>query len=192
MIIIKLIHELLIQQDVIDNLQADGHIVTFIDDWASEDANNYDVVFLHEDVNSGTAWSNTENLLSTSVWVVTSETHLFDNLFGLPNGSNHTETSIDIVNTSHPITSAFSLWTLELASRRKVATGLTTWTVLANGWSTPSIIVWNTWDALQWWIGNASGRRAIVPIWNEGGGSMNSNAKTLLERSILWAWGALD
>jgi len=179
------------QQKVIDSLRAAWHIVTFVDDGVWGDANDYDVVFIHEDVYSGTAWSNIDNMVSTSAWIVTSETHLFDNLLGLSNGSTDSDTNINIINTTHPITNVFASWNLEIWSRRKAVNGLSTWLVLANAWSRPSVVVWNQWEPIQWWLWNAQWKRVTVPINNDGT-NMNSNARTLLERSILWAWGVLD
>lgn len=178
-------------QDVIDSLVLDGHTVTFSDDSVTNDANDYDVVFIHEDVNSGTAWNNLQNTISTTAWIVTSETHLFDNIFWLPTWGTQGETFIDIINNTHPITENIaSTGNFEMWSRRKVINGLTSWLTLGNAGSNPSFAVWESGDDLQGNIWSASWKRAIIPVDNDDW-SMNTNMKELLKRTILWAGWAL-
>ncbi|MFD2588173.1 hypothetical protein ACFSQJ_14635 [Croceitalea marina] len=176
-----------IEQNVIDKLVAMGHSVTIVDDNVGDNADNYDVTFLHEDVLSGTAAANMINMTTTTKGVITSEQALHDEILGGPGGGNASSTFIDILNNTHPITENLTLGNYTIGDAGHHAGNLTTGTVLANHSNgNIAIAVWETGDAME--TGNAPGRRAIVPHANDGAG-LNAAGEDLLIKAILWTAG---
>lgn len=176
------------EQNTIDKLTSFGYTVSVVDDNAASNTNNFAATFVYEDVFSGDAFANVANLTTTSRGVVTSEPALHDEILGANTGSNGSSTAVTILNNSHPITEGLALGTYEIGDAEYFGNGLTTGTVLGEDpiANSGSIVVWNRGDAME--VGNAIGKRAIVPHSN-GNGGFNAAGENLLIRAILWAAG---
>ncbi|MGI9549738.1 MAG: Ig-like domain-containing protein, partial [Aurantibacter sp.] len=173
------------EQNTIDRLTAVGYSVTVVDDGVGGNANNYDVTFIFEDVFSGSAFANVANMTTTTNGVVTSEPALHDEILGAASGGSAATNFVNIVNTTHPITSGLSLGNYDIGDAAYYGNGLTSGTELGrhpNGEG--SIVVWEVGDAME--TGTAPGRRAIVPHTNNNGG-FNAAGEDLLFKAILWA-----
>ncbi|WP_394751237.1 beta strand repeat-containing protein [Spongiimicrobium salis] len=175
------------EQNVIDKLTALGYTVTVVDDSVGGDANNFSVTFIYEDVNSGTAFTNITNLVSTTKGVLTSENALHDEIIGSSSGGNSVTPFLNITNNTHPITQGLSLGDINIGDASFHANvDLNTGTVLGlnptNGRS--ALVVWEQGEALN--LGIAAGRRAIVPHSNQGSG-FNALGEDLLVNAIIWA-----
>jgi Big-like domain-containing protein/VCBS repeat protein len=172
------------EQNTIDKLTALGHAVTVVDDDVGGDANNYDVTFIYEDANSGSAFANVVNMTTTEKGVITSETALHDEILGAISGVSNASNIVDIVDISHPITIGLSLGNNDIGNGSFRTVSLASGTVLGkhpNG--EVSMAVWEKDDAMD--VGIAPGRRAIVPHGNDSGG-FNAAGEDLLVRAILW------
>jgi len=175
------------EQNVINQLTAMGHNVTVVDDNIGGNADDYDVTFLHEDVFSGTAASNVINLATTTKGIITSEQALHDDILGGTSGGVTNSTFIDITDNTHPITEGLALGNHTIGDASHYAGNLVSGTVLANHSNNNiAIAVWESGDSIE--IGNAPGRRVIVPHANDGNG-LNIAGEELLIRAILWAAG---
>ncbi len=175
------------EQNTIDKLMVLGYAVTVVDQNVGGNANNYDVTFLYEDVSSGTAAANVANLATTTKGIITSESALHDELLGGISGLTGNGTSINITNTTHPITAGLPLGNLNIGRGDHHAGNLTSGTVLANHANgNIGIAVWETGQAME--AGTAPGRRAIVPFSNDGG-PFNAAGEDLLVKAIAWTAG---
>jgi len=158
-----------------------------VDDNVGGDANAFDVIFLFEDVNSGTALANVTNLTTTTNGVITSENALYDNILGANTGGNSNTPFVNIINNTHPITNGLPLGSYDIGDAAFHANNLASGTVLAehpNG--QVAIAIWETGDAMD--VGIAPGRRTIVPHTNNSGG-FNTAGEDLLVQAIIWTAG---
>ncbi len=175
------------QQNTITKLRGMGHTVTIVDDGVGGDADNYDVTFLYEDVNSDTAVANVANMSTTTKGIITSEQALHDDILGGVSGGSSNATFVNIVNNTHPITAGLSLGNYSIGNASYYAGNITSGTTLANHSNgNKAIAVWETGQAME--SGNAPGRRAIVPHSNDGG-VFNAAGEDLLVKAILWTAG---
>ncbi len=173
------------ETNTISKLQALGQTVTVVDDGVGGDANNYDVVFIYADVNSGTALANVTNLTATSSGIVTSEAWLYDNILGGQRGRRTNTGTINLVDNTHEITSGLSIGNYNIQDAAYHAQTLNSGTVLGNHPNgTVSLAVWEVGDAME--VGTAPGRRVIVPHSRNNTGGFNSAGEDLLVRAILW------
>jgi len=173
------------EQNTIDKLTALGYNVTVVDDNVGGDANNYAVTFIYEDANSGTAFANVANLVTTTNGVITSETYLHDEIIGANQGVTTSSNVVNITDNTHPITQGLALGNYDIANASYRANSMVSGTVLGlhpNG--EKAIVVWEPGDALD--SGIAAGRRAIVPHANDGLGGFNSAGEDLLVNAIIW------
>ncbi|WP_166205022.1 FG-GAP-like repeat-containing protein [Pelagihabitans pacificus] len=173
------------EQNAIDQLEALGYSVTVVDDNVGDNADNYDVTFLYEDVISGTALSNVTNMITTAKGIVTTEPWLYDDLFGASQGATTNTNLVNIVNNGHPVTFGLSSGDNDIGDGSFHASGLASGNVLGyhpNG--EVSIAVWESGDAMD--TGTAPGRRVILPLGNSNGG-FNAAGQTLLVNAIIWA-----
>ena len=173
------------EQNTIDKLAALGYTVTVIDDnTGGNNANNYDVTFIYENANSGAAFASVNNLVSTTKGVITSETFLHDDILGESQGTNSTVAVVEIIDNTHPITNGLSLGDFDIGNASYHTLGLTSGTVLGrhpNGEA--SLVIWEQGDVIP--LGNAAGRRVIVPHADDGG-DFNSAGEDLLVNAIIW------
>ncbi|UOY05613.1 DUF11 domain-containing protein [Muricauda sp. SCSIO 64092] len=176
------------EQNTIDKLVALGYSVTVVDDAVGGDANNYAVTFIYEDVFSDTAFTNIDNLTTTTNGVITSEPALHDEILGASAGGSGSATAVNIVENTHPITNGLPIAPYTIGDASYFGNGLTTGTVLGQDPNTNegSLVIWNGGDAME--IGTAPGKRAIVPHANLNGG-FNEAGENLLLNAILWAAG---
>ncbi|MEM1340157.1 MAG: HYR domain-containing protein [Bacteroidota bacterium] len=173
------------EQNAIDKLTALGYTVTVVDDNVGGNANNYAATFVYEDATSGTAFANVANLTTTARGVITSETFLHDEILGANQGITTNTNLVNITNNTHPITTGLSLGNYDIGDGSFHADGLVSGTVLGlhpNG--QVAIAVWEPGDAMD--VGNAPGRRAILPHANSNGG-FNAAGEDLLVNTIIWA-----
>jgi hypothetical protein len=178
------------EQAAIDQLIAYGYSVTVVDENVGGDADNYEVTFIFEDVNSGTAFTNVANLATTTNGVITSEPALHDEILGAATGGNTATTLTNLIDVTHPITSGLPLGNYDIGDGAYYGNGLTTGTVLAehpNGEG--AIVYWETGDAME--VGTAPGKRVIVPFTNNGNG-FNAAGADLLVKAILWTAAKVD
>lgn len=177
------------EQLAIDKLTALGYSVTVVDDNVGGDANLYDVTFIYEDANSGTALANVSNMVNTEKGVITSETFLHDDLIGANTGDTNNTNIINITNNTHPITSGITLGNYDIGDASFRANGIVTGTVLGlHPSGEVSLAVWEQGDVLDNVSPapvNAPGRRTIVPHSNSNGG-FNVNGEDLLVNAIIW------
>lgn len=178
------------QNEIITELREEWHAVEFIDDNISRNVNNYDVIFVHEDVSSWTALNNLTWLTSTTRWVITSESHLQDNFVWSYSASNVNVNDLQVIDNTHIITSPFSLWSFNFWTYILRSRNLTTWTVLITSNSQPTLVLWNQGDATQNSI--AAWKRVFIPMNNQSGLQVTEDGKELIKRSILWAGWILD
>jgi len=178
------------QQNVVDKLTSLGYTVTIADDGDSQDANNYEVTYLHPSVNSGTAFTNIANIATTTNGVITSENALFDELFGTTGSVGNPPTNlINIINNTHPITSGLSLGNYDVGDAGYYVQNIVSGTHLGeHSDGTTNLVAWEVGEAMD--TGVAPGRRVAVPHTSDNGG-FNANGEDLLVNAILWAW-ALD
>ncbi|MET1260671.1 FG-GAP-like repeat-containing protein [Flagellimonas sp. DF-77] len=173
------------EQNTIDKLTALGYTVTVVDDNVGGNANDYAAVFIYEDSFSSTAFANVSNLTTTENGVVTSENALHDEILGASTGGSSATGLINIIDNGHPITAGLSLGNYDIADAAFHGNGITSGTVLGqhpNG--EVSLAVWDVGDAME--VGNAPGRRVIVPHTN-GSGGYNAAGEDLLINAIVWA-----
>ena len=176
------------EQNTIDKLTSLRYVVTVVDDGVGGNPDDFDVVFIYEDVSSGTVVANVPNLMTTTTGIVTSEVFIYDELLGGSEGTGGPATSIiNITNNTHPITQNLSLGNLDMGEASYISSSLSSGTVLGrhpNGEA--SLAVWNTGDMLE---NNqpASGKRVIVPHANDFNGGFNTIGEELLIRAIVWA-----
>lgn len=172
------------QQNTIAKLEAMGHSVTVVDDGVGGNADNYDVTFLYEDVNSNTALANVANLTTTTKGIITSEQALHDDILGGVSGGSSNATVVNIVSNAHPITAGLPLGNYDIGNASYHTGNITSGTTLANHPNgNKAIAVWETGQAME--SGNAPGRRAIVPHSNDPG-PFNAAGEDLLVKAILW------
>jgi hypothetical protein len=172
------------EQNTINKLLALGHTVTVVDDDVGGNANNFDVTFIYEDANSGTAFANVANMITTEKGVITSEPALFDEILGANSGASNATNIVDIIDISHPITIGLSLGNNDIGDGSYRSVSLASGTVLGNHPNGEvSMAVWEKDDAMD--VGIAPGRRAIVPHGNANGG-FNAAGEDLLVRAIIW------
>ncbi|MEO9894083.1 FG-GAP-like repeat-containing protein, partial [Aurantibacter sp.] len=178
------------QQNVIDKLTNLGYTVTVANHNNSQDANNFEVTYIHPSVSSGTALGNIANITTTTNGVITSENALFDDIMGTTGATGNATTSIiNITNNLHPITNGLSLGNLDIGSGDFYVQNITSGTHLGehpNG--TTNLVAWEIGDAMD--TGIAPGRRVAAPHTSHDGG-LNTNGEDLLVNAILWTW-ALD
>lgn len=175
------------EQNTIDKLIALGYTVTVVDDNVGGNADNFDVTFIYEDVSSGSALGNVNNITTTANGVITSENALHDDILGASPGATTTTNLVNIANNTHPITAGLPLGSYDIGDAVVHAIGLTTGTALGfhpNG--EVSIAAWEVGDAME--VGIAPGRRVIVPHGNAVGG-FNDKGEDLLVNAIIWAAG---
>ena len=175
------------EQNVVDKLIALGHIVSIADDNDSNNANDFDVVFIFEDVSSGNVVANLQNLVSTVNGIVTTEVALHDDLFGGATGSEVPTSIVQITNNAHFITNGIDIGDYNIANaNNKADINLSSGTVLGTHPSGgASIAFWKKGDPTD--SGTAAGRRVIVPNGNESGIIFNEQGEDLLVNAILWA-----
>ncbi|MEM9108987.1 MAG: hypothetical protein AAGC72_03095, partial [Planctomycetota bacterium] len=177
-----------------------GYTVTYLDQSATQAeydaaAAVNDVVFVSEAVSSTNV---STKLRDATIGVVTDEGFLFDD-FGFTTANvstTYSSTAVDIVDTSHEITSVFPTGSLTILSGAigiydeagTLASGVT---VLGERPSASSVVMMiaDVGDTLYY--GAAAGRR----VMGVGSGSMDVTAlttdgETLLQRSLEWAAGA--
>jgi len=185
------------QDTIISNLIGFGFKVTVVNEGTGPyDANNYQAVCIHEDVNSSTAWNtlSTATRDNTTAGVVIGEQALFDEFLGgdgaqINTGENLTMT-ITPSGETHPITKNYagSVDPGNLMQRWQSTpangTILSTW----DGDSSKAIIV--VYDIGQDNENNVpqNGRRVTLPVGNQYG-SMNSVGEEIWVRAIRWAAG---
>ncbi|WP_350294070.1 hypothetical protein [uncultured Croceitalea sp.] len=171
------------EQNTIDKLTALGYAVTVVDDGDSEDANNYDVTFLFERVNSSTAFSNIANLATTVNGVITSENALHDEILGGVTGGNSGTQYVTITDNSHPITIGLSLGNYDIGDANFYGNGITSGTTLGTNLNNgeAAIVVWEAGEPLE--TGTAPGRRVIVPHTR----GFNTAGEDLLVKAIIWS-----
>ncbi len=170
------------EQNVIDKLTALGYTVTVVDDGDSEDANNYDVTFLFERVNSNTAFTNIANLATTENGVITSENALHDEILGGVTGGNSGTQFVTITDNTHPITSGLPLGDYDIGDANFYGNGITSGTTLGTNPNNneAAITIWEAGEALE--TGTAPGRRVIVPHTR----GFNTAGEDLLVDAIIW------
>ncbi|MEP3207750.1 MAG: FG-GAP-like repeat-containing protein [Maribacter sp.] len=175
------------EQNTIDKLIALGYSVTVVDDNVGGNADNYAVTFVYEDVFSGDAFANVANLTTTTKGVITSENALHDEILGGVTGGSSNTNLVNIVDSTHPITSGLALGNYDIGDGAFYANSLTSGTVLGrHPNNSVSIAVWEPGEAME--TGTAPGRRAIVPHTNNSGG-FNTAGEDLLVNAIIWTAG---
>jgi len=178
------------QQSTVDKLTNLGFTVTIADDGDSQDADNYEVTYLHPSVNSGTAFTNIANLATTTNGVITSENALFDELFGTTGSVGNPSTNlINIINNMHPITSGLPLGNYDIGDAAFYVQNIVSGTHLGeHSDGTTNLVAWEVGETMD--TGSAPGRRVAAPHTSSNGG-FNANGENLLVSAILWTW-ALD
>ncbi len=176
------------EQNTINKLIALGYTVTVADDGDSEDANNYDVVFLFERVNSNTAFANIANLATTTNGVITSEYALHDEVLGGSTGGTSGTSLITITNNAHPITNGLPLGDYNIGVADMHGNGISSGTTLGTNPNNGqvSMAIWNTGDAME--TGTAPGRRVIMPHTR----GFNAAGEDLLVNAIIWTSAGVD
>lgn len=172
------------EQNTIDKLTALGYTVTVVDDEASGfDADDYAATFVFERVFSSNAFTNIDNLDTTTMGVVTSENALHDEILGGVTGGNSGTSFINITNNTHPITNGLPLGNYDIGDADFHGNGISSGTTLGtnpnNGQA--AITIWDVGDALE--TGTALGRRVIVPHTR----GYNTAGEDLLVSAIIWA-----
>lgn len=180
-----------------DLFQSWGYTVTLLSDNASSSEFNTalagaDVVFVSETVYSSTVGT---KLSGTPVGVVCEEGYLSDELGISSWRSTYSSDEVDIVDTTHSITSSFSAGLVTIANANiklyrysgTVGAGVIAPAERANS-SYAALAVLDTGDTD--YQGNASpGRRVMLP-WgptNYGFDHLNDAGRTLVQRSLEWA-----
>lgn len=183
-----------------DLFESWGYVVTIIDDSDSSSIYNdavavNDVAYVSEEVSSSSV--NTK-LRDATIGVVNEESYLHDD-FGFSStnsGSGVSSDSIDIVNTSHPITSGFTVGSLTFYSSSinvrhitgSMPSGMTILADASGSGTQPNLVAADIGDTLSY--GPAAGRRVIFfSTDNLDVDDLNSDGQTLLQRSIEWAAG---
>lgn len=178
-----------------------GYQVNIIDDGANSSAyaaalEQNDVVYISEAASAGSV---NNKLTDTTLGVVCEQGYLNDDLLvSSQNGPATAGSKINVVNTSHYITSEFSTGSLtittESQSLRKhsgtLASGATT-LAKENGGSTPSLVTLDA-NANNTDSDPSSGRRVLLP-WGDGDfdvSLLTDDGQTLLKRALDWAAGA--
>ena len=183
------------QDSVISNLTGFGFTVTVVNEGTGPyDANNYQAVFIHEDVNSGTGWntlsastrSNTTSGLATSEQALIDDIYLDINFNATPN-----ETSIVIDDNTHPVTSGYS-GTVNTGGVQSFYD--TSWSTngqllasRATNTAYPAIVAYEVGDTLGDGTTQAPGRRIFVPFGNVN--PVNSDGIEIWTRAIRWVAG---
>ena len=180
-----------------DRFEAWGYQVTFIQDDDSQgnfDAAiaSSDAVFVSESVSTGNVGA---KLQFAAIGVVNQEGSENDE-FGLAAGmTSHVADQINVSNTSHFITSIFQPGTVTIYDRSMellTASGNEAAEQLADFGGAGALIAAEAGTPLVS-IGNAAGRRVMVPIGNDSNVNLtfvNNNGWLLLQRSLAWAMNA--
>ena len=183
------------QDSVISELEGLGFTITVVDEGTGPyNPNNYQAVFIHEDVNSGTAWAtlDTSTRGNTTAGAVISETALYDEFLNGNAGQSLSGTNtftITSAGSNHPITKNYvgSIDPGNLTGRCNL---MVSGSSLAN-WDTNSLYpIINVYDIGDNDEGNTpqNGRRVTLPFGNNNG-TMNSTGKDIWVRAIQWAAG---
>jgi hypothetical protein len=201
LLVVKNAWDLTYQEDARkDLIESWGYDVELIDHDASQSAfnaalSNVDVAYISETVSSSSVGN---KLTNTSVGVVNEEGLLNDALKITSNDwGGYTDNDIDIIDGSHPITSAWSsgveINIFDDSQEMKVASGsmASGAMVLAYRDDTSNAVVVAVEAGATLVDGSAAaGRRVALPIGNETSVSnFNDNGRELIRRSIEWAAG---
>jgi len=186
-------------QRTIDLIESWGYTVTVIDD--SDTQSTYDtavasadVIYISEECSSGAVAGKIDDV---SLGVVVEETYLHDS-FGFTSGNSNksTDTQLDIVDDSHPITDGLSLGVLTVASQSthmprigsSLAPGAQVLAERVGGGSDAALVVFETGAERR--DGTSSPARRVALCFSNDSfdpAHLNSTGEDLMRRCIAWA-----
>lgn len=189
------------EDDLITDLESDGYTVDYLDDSDADasDADGYGCVFISNTVSSSTL---STIFRDVTVPLVTQEYVLFDNYYLMDNDSSNDSnlTQMEILTTSHPITSVFSTGNLTVMTSPDTYTcrysldtnlpaGSTNLAASTDASNRICVAAYEKDSTLS--TGTAAEKRVYFGMNTTNYDEMNSDGKNFLRRCVRWATGEL-